>query len=109
VLSFALRYERIRKIHELKNRSNFLSSISQTFHGRDVFSPVAAHVANGVPVQKLGPRREDFVRVNWPEPRFGKNWVQGHVVYIDQFGNAITNLDAEALQDVQPAVCEIRG
>jgi S-adenosylmethionine hydrolase len=107
VLSFALRRERIKKIHALENRSYFLSSISQTFHGRDVFAPVAAHLAKGVPIQKLGPERKDLVRLTWPEPRRQGRRVEGEVIYVDRFGNAITNLDAELLARFKPAICEI--
>jgi S-adenosylmethionine hydrolase len=104
-----LRNERVKRIQLLENTRYFLSSISQTFHGRDVFAPVAAHLADGVPIQKLGPDRRDFVRLRWPEPRILKCRIEAEVVYIDRFGNAITNLDAGALRVSQPIVCDVRA
>jgi S-adenosylmethionine hydrolase len=107
VLSFALRNEKIKRIHTLENKRYFLSSISQTFHGRDIFAPVAAHLAAGVPIQKLGPKQRDSVRLDWPEPRVRGKRVEGEVVYIDRFGNAITNLAATTLDRLPALLCEI--
>jgi S-adenosylmethionine hydrolase len=107
VLSFALRSERIKKIHALEDKRYFLSSISQTFHGRDIFAPVAAHLSKGLPIQKLGPKRKDFVQLKWPEPRRRQGCLEGEVVYVDRFGNAITNLDAKLLAASKSALCEI--
>lgn len=66
---------------------------SHTFHGRDVFAPVAAHLAKGIPLAALGEPLGDLVRLPWPQPLplAAGGW-RGEVVYIDRFGNAITNL-----------------
>ncbi len=69
VLSLALANEKIQTIRSLENREYFLHPISRTFHGRDVFAPVAAHLSRGVPIQKLGRGLKDFVRLDWPRPR----------------------------------------
>jgi S-adenosylmethionine hydrolase len=106
VLSLALRKEKIKAIHSLGNKTFFLRPVSQTFHGRDIFAPVAAHLSRGLAIQKLGPAVRDFVRLPWPEPRRLKGRIEGEVVYIDRFGNAITNLDAEALVGCQRVACE---
>ena len=71
--------------------------VSRTFHGRDIFAPVAAHLSRGVPLRKFGPALKDFVRLARSEPRRTGNSIQGEVVYVDRFGNAITNIDAAAL------------
>ena len=97
VLSWALAKERIRAIHGLENEAFFLQPVSRTFHGRDVFAPVAAHLSRGVPIQKFGPALKDFVRLAWPEARVRRGGVEGEVVYIDRFGNAITNLEGRLL------------
>jgi S-adenosylmethionine hydrolase len=109
VLSFALRKERIKSIHALEKAAFFLQPVSQTFHGRDIFSPVAAHLAGGLPIQKLGPRLNDFLRLPWPEPRRHRKQIEGEVVYIDRYGNATTNLDSETLRSFPPASCEIHA
>ena len=92
VLSWTLPKERIKTIRALENEHYFLHLISGTFHGRDIFAPVAAHLASGVPTRKLGPVSKGFMRLPWPEPKRARNRIEGEIVYIDRFGNAITNL-----------------
>ena len=107
VLSWALAKEKVRAIHALENEAYFLQPVSRTFHGRDVFAPVAAHLSRGVPIRKFGPALEDFVRLAWPEPRVRRGGFEGEVVYIDRFGNAITNLESSLLGGPQGASCEV--
>jgi S-adenosyl-L-methionine hydrolase (adenosine-forming) len=109
VLSWALTKERIRAIHALENEARFLRPVSQTFHGRDVFAPVAAHLSRGVPIQKFGPALKDFARMPWPEPKVRRGRIEGEVVYIDRFGNAITNLESGVLRNPSEASCEIHA
>jgi S-adenosylmethionine hydrolase len=109
VLSWALAKEKLRAIHALENEAYFLQPVSQTFHGRDIFAPVAAHLSRGVPIQKLGPALKDIVRLAWPEPRARRGGFKGEVVYIDRFGNAITNLEGALLPSSARATCEIHG
>ena len=97
VLSWALAREQVKACHSLENRAYFLSSVSRTFHGRDIFAPVAAHLSRGLPIRKLGPRLMDFVKLEWPEVRYEPGSVRGEIVYIDRFGNGLTNLDAKAV------------
>jgi S-adenosylmethionine hydrolase len=94
VLSFALRSEAIKAIHRLENREFAAAEVSRTFHGRDIFSPAAAHVSKGITLRRFGPRVDGFQELKWPAPveEHGRWW--GEVVYIDHFGNAITNLPA---------------
>ena len=109
VLSWALAKEKIRAIHALENEAYFLQPVSQTFHGRDIFAPVAAHLSRGVPIQKFGPALKEFVRLDWPEPRARRGGLEGEVVYIDRFGNAITNLEGGLLEGSGRASCEVHG
>jgi S-adenosyl-L-methionine hydrolase (adenosine-forming) len=109
VLSLALAKEKLRAIHALENEACFLKPVSQTFHGRDIFAPVAAHLSRGVPIQKLGPALGDFVRLDWPEPRVRRGGLEGEVVYIDRFGNAITNLEGKLEEGSGPASCEVHA
>ena len=92
VLSFALMRERIESIRRLENETYFLHPLSATFHGRDVFAPVAAHLSRGLPLARLGPAQQKFVRLPWRRPKAGDDRVEGEVVYVDRFGNAITNI-----------------
>ena len=93
VLSFALAREKVKSIRRLENTCYFLHPLSRTFHGRDIFAPVAAHLSRGVPVHKFGPAQKDFCRLPWPETQVQADGITGEVVYIDRFGNAITNIE----------------
>jgi hypothetical protein len=107
VLSYALRAEKIRAIRALENTACFLKPVSHTFHGRDLFAPVAAHLAGGLAIAKLGPAVANFVRLDWPEPRLKRKSIEGEVIYIDKFGNAITNIAAANLASLRGAHFEI--
>lgn len=107
VLSWALRQEKIKSIRKLDNEKFFLRSISQTFHGRDIFSPVAAHLSKGVPLEKLGPPQQQLVTFPWPKPQRNRRQVTGEVVYIDVFGNAITNIRNEFLDGFDRESCRV--
>lgn len=94
--------------HALTEARYFREHVSRTFHGRDVFAPVAAHLACGVPIGKLGPRVSDPVRLEWAAPRLEDGALLGRVAYVDRFGNALTNLEAEVLARAFPGVPEER-
>ena len=78
---------------ELRNAAYFRSAVSPTFHGRDIFGPVAAHLCNGVPPAELGPRIADPVRLDLWTVQERDNAVVGWIVHVDRFGNAISNLE----------------
>ena len=73
---------------------------STTFHGRDIFAPVGAHLANRVPLKELGKEIaiDSLVELSLPEVTIVKNKIIGCVQYIDRFGNLITNITADKLQ-----------
>jgi hypothetical protein len=111
VLSWALRGEKIKTIRRLENEQYFFHPVSRTFHGRDVFAPVAAHLSRGVNIRRLGPPADDFIRLPWPEPIRETHQVRGEVVHVDRFGNAITNLTADEVRGRSAAapVVVVRG
>lgn len=80
-------------VHELDRTAD----ISATFHGRDLFAPVAARLALGEPLASLGPRKRGIVRLAWPEPVRHARGVDGVVVHVDRFGNLVTNLPADTV------------
>jgi len=73
---------------------------SRTFHGRDVFAPVAAHLINGVSLKELGDPVKDLVTYHWAVPIGDKDGLQGWVVHIDRFGNLITNISESLIEDM---------
>ncbi|MCS7338382.1 MAG: SAM-dependent chlorinase/fluorinase [Verrucomicrobiae bacterium] len=92
VLSLALAREKIQSVHLLENKAYFLKPVSRTFHGRDIFAPVAAHLSRGLPITKLGPELDKFVQLPHVAAVRDRGKVTGRIMYIDRFGNAITNV-----------------
>ncbi|MBX5489994.1 MAG: SAM-dependent chlorinase/fluorinase [Chloroflexi bacterium] len=78
----------------LEAREYQLPDRSQTFHGRDVFAPVAAHLASGVPLERLGPLTPAIARLPRPVPERTPTGWRGAVLHADRFGNLVTNLRA---------------
>ena len=76
----------------LDNPDYWLKSITGTFHGRDLFAPVGAHLATGVPLEKLGTVIDDPVRLEMPVPEKTDSGYKAHITLIDHFGNIRTNL-----------------
>jgi S-adenosylmethionine hydrolase len=76
--------------HELANRALWRDAVSHTFHGRDIFAPVAAHLAVGVAITEVGPRLEleTLVPLAFPDARVRDGGLDTSVLFIDAFGNA---------------------
>jgi S-adenosylmethionine hydrolase len=87
-------------VYEITNPRYMLNSISNTFHGRDIFAPVAAHILNGVPFKKIGERTRNFVDLNFGHGDITDKSATGNIIYIDRFGNAITNINGMRLREV---------
>lgn len=98
LLSLAVREKKITSVIELSNKTYFLKPTSRTFHGRDIFAPVAAHLSLGVPLRNFGGPVDDFVTVDWPRLAEDNGGLEGEVIYIDRFGNLITNIREEDLR-----------
>jgi len=87
--------EEVRKVSEQRY---WLAEPSSTFHGRDIFAPVAAHLAQGVEIEKLGPVQRYIRKLRLPKPiRAADGSLRGEIIYIDQFGNLITNIRGSTL------------
>lgn len=98
LLSFVIRQESPRRIVRATNTRYFLSSPSNTFHGRDVFAPLAAYMSLGVKLQRLGEKIDRLERLNISAPAPGKSdQLVGEVLHIDRFGNLITNITRDHL------------
>ena len=88
---------RLRTIRLLENREFFRHPVSQTFHGRDIFAPSAAHVCRGVEPSRVGHVLERMVELSAPAVERTSSGLSGEVVYVDRFGNLVTNIEAEML------------
>jgi S-adenosylmethionine hydrolase len=96
----AERFGGVAEAHELANPKYALDSVSRTFHGRDLFSPAAAHLALGVPLQELGPPVDPdaLARVELPQPEVGHSRIRATVLAVDRFGNVALNLTRDHLE-----------
>ncbi len=93
--------ERLRVLH-ITATHYFLPNPGATFHGRDIFAPVAAWLAKGTPSGNFGEEVEDFVKLNVPVPKKSQNGLEGHVIHIDRFGNVITNITHKDISSLVP-------
>lgn len=88
---------------ELRNQEYWLTSTpSSTFHGRDIFASVAAHLSTGVDLHVLGPAVPSLQVSHWAIPASDRHGIQGWVVHIDRFGNLMTNISARLVADFGP-------
>lgn len=91
------REKKFRAIH-LSNQEFFRHPVSDTFHGRDIFAPVAAALSNGVALEEFGPVIDNLSRLESLEPERGEGGVtEAMIIHIDRFGNCVTNLTRDDL------------
>ena len=91
-------------VYELSNRNLWKNPISDTFHGRDVFAPVAAHLSLGTAPEEVGEPLRSLVCLCIPHPRWQDGTLIGHVIHVDGFGNLITTIEGQALAQNRVAV-----
>ncbi|HUD64566.1 MAG TPA: SAM-dependent chlorinase/fluorinase [Candidatus Sulfotelmatobacter sp.] len=111
VLSMVYAREERIQVRHITSDHYFRQPVSQTFHARDVFAPVAAYLAKQVDSHKFGDEIEDYVRFAAPKPKAtGENRMRAVVLKVDKFGNLITNVtpaDVPALFSAKPAAFKI--
>ncbi len=100
LLMLSAQKEGISHIYNIANSKYTLKQVSRTFHGRDIFSPVAAYLARGVPPSEFGPEISDLVKPSFLEPKIEPGRIEGEAIYIDDFGNIVTNIDSENLKKI---------
>ncbi|HOV89129.1 MAG TPA: SAM-dependent chlorinase/fluorinase [Syntrophorhabdaceae bacterium] len=96
---FSLILDDACKIYTIENKEFMLKKISTTFHGRDIFAPVAANISLGIDFNLLGKRIWDPVLLSNIYPKVESNNLYGEIVRFDRFGNAITNIDSNTFYD----------
>jgi hypothetical protein len=93
VVSWSLRKSCGYNIYGIENPSFFLAEVSSTFHGRDIFAPVAAYLSKGMHPSNFGKKRDRLKTLEFPPVSVKEGSVTGEVVYIDRFGNLVTNIE----------------
>jgi S-adenosylmethionine hydrolase len=97
LFTVALRRERVKEAIVLSNEKFFLSEISSTFHGRDIFAPAAAYLSLGVKPECFGPSTKSWHEISFSEPAMKQGKLVGEIVHIDSFGNLVSNIDHKSL------------
>ena len=104
VLSMVIEENRVEKVCEITNHEYFLKPVSDTFHGRDIFAPIAAYLSMGADMLRFGQKipPKHIVRLDIPAPHVsGPNELVGTVMAIDHFGNLVTNISQAIFERFQ--------
>jgi hypothetical protein len=95
-------------VRAVANARYFLQPVSNTFHGRDIFAPVAAHLAGGVAAARFGKLIGDYLRLDFDKPaRTGRRTWTGAILKVDRFGNIVTNFSVEDFPDLDKGSFEM--
>ena len=86
-------------VFQISNQAYWRHPVSSTFHGRDIFGPVAAHLSLGLDPEKVGKEVRDPICHPINKPVWADRKLQGEIVHIDRFGNLITNIDRKLVND----------
>ena len=100
LFTIALERESVKQVVVLTNQKFFLSEISSTFHGRDIFAPVAAYLSLGVKPESFGPSIKSWHEIPFPDPAMKQGKLIGEIVHVDAFGNLVSNIDYKNLLKV---------
>ncbi len=109
LLSHVLAEDTLTQAVTLDNAEFHLPHVSRTFHGRDIFAPVAAHLAGGIALETLGTPTDTVQTLPLSQPLVFGNTITCHIIYIDVFGNLFTDLTEERAGDVSRAVVAVGG
>ncbi|MCG8407289.1 MAG: SAM-dependent chlorinase/fluorinase [Phycisphaerales bacterium] len=102
LLSFVHRDFILDELRSVENSRLFLTEVSNTFHGRDIFAPVAGHLWQGMGLERVGPELHELELLNIERPHvLPQGGLEGQVLYVDHFGNVISNISAEDVETIQ--------
>ncbi len=93
VLSLVLQKESPLKIVEIINFRYFLRPVCSSFHGRDIFAPVAAHLSYGESIDNFGKSLTSYHKLEFPKIKISADTLAGEIIYIDRFGNLVSNIE----------------
>lgn len=97
VFTFILEQDQKACVYDIKNSEYMLDNVSNTFHGRDIFAPAAAHISLGVDITRMGEKVGSPVLLDIRKPVINDSEIIGDVVYTDSFGNLITNIPGDVV------------
>ncbi len=97
LLSAVLRERAASRMVHVEESRFFRHPVSATFHGRDIFAPVAAHLSLGVDLDELGPRTVGYVQLEAASATKAGDALEGRVIHVDRFGNLVTDISREAI------------
>lgn len=97
------------EVVEIRERLYRRDDVSQTFHGRDIFAPAAAHLARGIALDQLGPRALGVIRLQYPQPVRTAGGIAGEVIHVDRFGNLITNIPGSWIEQIGGSAWEMHA
>lgn len=99
-LSLLAKRDGVKAVYDISNSKFRLPRISGTFHGRDLFAPIAAWLSLGIEPRVLGTQlgRNEFIKIEIPKPSLKENEIVGTIIYVDVFGNAMTNIHEALLE-----------
>ena len=103
LLILAAEQQGIKCIREITNARLMLSQVSSTFHGRDVFAPAAAHLANDEAPAEFGPEIHDAAKPSFAKVTLREGILVGEVLHVDNFGNIITNISSKEVARIRGA------
>lgn len=98
LLSWIFAVQAPEQVVSLENAAYWRPQPAATFHGRDILAPVAGHLSLGVPLRNFGPPLQEWGRLSRPQPQWGEDAALGEIIYIDHFGNLVTNIKGAALE-----------
>ncbi len=109
VLMLAAQNQGIKHIYQLNNPKFMLPNVSDTFHGRDIFAPAAAHLSLGVKPSAIGDEITDVVSPEFVSVTKGDGTFVGEVIYVDSFGNIITNIGQKEISQTKMLSIKFRN
>lgn len=100
VFSYIYKEEGSIKVVEISAEHYYLQSPGSTFHGRDIFAPVAGWLSRGIEANNFGLEMEDFARLEPSEPEIKEGLIVGRIIHIDKFGNLITDIEKHHIEEL---------
>ena len=94
----AARALKLRKVYKITNKKYFQNEISNTFHGRDIFAPVAAHISKGAELDDMGEEVDEYVDLSLKYHVESEGNIEGQIIHVDTFGNLISSITKEVIQ-----------